>query len=311
MRCIKVLLQSSLIAAAVTSLLGGGVHADAAPSCQFASGFASLAQQIPQTVATCLAQPSINAKGDWSQATSAGLLVWRRADNWTGFTDGSRTWVAGPYGLQVRNNDEIFEWEPIPAAPDPDPNAPPPAVVEDPLVPGPVASASPTEVSVGSLVNVMQTLNNCGPSSIVEVLRYYGVWANQATLRTMLRPPSASYGMDEKKFAPYAGSIGMKAYVSRGGSDALLKALVKNGLPVIVEQGINDDYPALHYRPIEGYDDGLGQFISSDPLLGPRHAMPYADFNNLWAETNGWFAVIYPASKQGALNAALQAAGQS
>ncbi|MBV8085124.1 MAG: hypothetical protein JO247_09950, partial [Chloroflexi bacterium] len=83
MRCITSLLQSSLIAAAATSLLAGGVHADAAPNCQFASGFASLAQQIPQTVGTCLAQPSINPKGDWSQATSAGLLVWRRADNWT------------------------------------------------------------------------------------------------------------------------------------------------------------------------------------------------------------------------------------
>jgi hypothetical protein len=267
---------------------------------------------IPDVVGVCLAPPSVNTHGDSTQATSRGLLVWRKADNWTGFTDGSRTWVNGPLGLQVRNNDEIFEWEPIPPDPEADPSAAPddaPTVVELPIVAGPVAPPSPTEVSAGSLVNVMQTLDNCGPASIVEVLRYYGVWANQTTLRNLLRPPNPHYGMDDKNFSPYAASAGMRALVSRHGTDALLKALVQNGLPAIVEMGINDDYPELHYRPIEAYDDGLGQFISSDPLLGPRHAMPYADFNNLWAVTNGWFAVIYPPAKQSAVNAAIQAAG--
>ena len=37
-----------------------------------------------------------------------GLLVWRKADNHTAFTDGYRTWVNGPYGLQVRLNTARF-----------------------------------------------------------------------------------------------------------------------------------------------------------------------------------------------------------
>jgi hypothetical protein len=44
------------------------------------------------------------------------LLVWRKADNWTAFTDGYRTWLNGPQGLQQRLNTELFPWEAAPAA---------------------------------------------------------------------------------------------------------------------------------------------------------------------------------------------------
>ena len=54
--------------------------------------------------------------GDGLQETTAwhgkgGLLVWRKSDNWTAFTDGSTTWVNGPYGVQRRPNAERFAWE--------------------------------------------------------------------------------------------------------------------------------------------------------------------------------------------------------
>ena len=50
---------------------------------------------------------------------SGGLLVWRKADNLTAFTDGYWTWVNGPRGLQRRLNSERFDWEGggAPAAP--------------------------------------------------------------------------------------------------------------------------------------------------------------------------------------------------
>ena len=37
--------------------------------------------------------------------------MWRKADNWTAFTDGYRTWINGPHGLQARLNTEQFDWE--------------------------------------------------------------------------------------------------------------------------------------------------------------------------------------------------------
>ena len=38
-------------------------------------------------------------------------MVWRKADNFTAFTDGYRTWVNGPDGLQQRLNSQRFAWE--------------------------------------------------------------------------------------------------------------------------------------------------------------------------------------------------------
>jgi plastocyanin len=37
--------------------------------------------------------------------------VWRKADNWTAFTDGHQTWLNGPFGLQRRLNTTRFAWE--------------------------------------------------------------------------------------------------------------------------------------------------------------------------------------------------------
>ena len=46
-----------------------------------------------------------------SNGPPGGLLVWRKADNFTAFTDGGTTWVNGPNGLQSRPNGERFSWE--------------------------------------------------------------------------------------------------------------------------------------------------------------------------------------------------------
>src|SRR6185437_12780780 len=51
------------------------------------------------------------ANGDAQQHTTKGLLAWRKADNWTAFTDGYRTWINGPDGLVKRLNADRFPWE--------------------------------------------------------------------------------------------------------------------------------------------------------------------------------------------------------
>ncbi len=84
----------------------------AQPSLQFQLGFRLLADQIPSIVGGPLEDEHHNpANGDALQQTTRGLMVWRKADNWTAFTDGSRTWVNGPAGVQERGNDERFDWE--------------------------------------------------------------------------------------------------------------------------------------------------------------------------------------------------------
>ena len=81
--------------------------------CQFVLGFKTLRDLIGhEIVGECLENEHYNATGDSVQQTTGGLLVWRKADNWTAFTDGYRTWINGPNGLEQRLNTERFEWEP-------------------------------------------------------------------------------------------------------------------------------------------------------------------------------------------------------
>lgn len=88
---------------------------DGGPACRFQFGFAHLAQLIPTQVGTCLDDESNNpAQGNDLQHTSTGLLVWRKADNVSAFTNGQWTWLLGPDGLAQRPNNQRFAWEPNP-----------------------------------------------------------------------------------------------------------------------------------------------------------------------------------------------------
>ena len=84
-------------------------------TCRFVLGFAALHDRLPAIVGACLDDEQHNpATGDGVQHTTGGLLVWTKADNVAAFTDGYRTWLQGPYGLQERLNTQRFPWEPNP-----------------------------------------------------------------------------------------------------------------------------------------------------------------------------------------------------
>ena len=119
----------------------------ASSHCEFRLGFATLRDLIGHgIVGECLENEHYNAIGDSVQQTTDGLMVWRKADNWTAFTDGYRTWINGPNGLEQRLNTERFPWEPdyAPgggiATPTPTPIPPP---TPTPLPPTPTATATP------------------------------------------------------------------------------------------------------------------------------------------------------------------------
>ncbi|MHB0871414.1 MAG: hypothetical protein ACYC5J_18435 [Chloroflexota bacterium] len=78
---------------------------------EFKLGFAALAAQIPDVAGEPIEDEHWGPNGDSLQQTTAGLMVWRKADNWTAFTDGGRTWINGPFGVRDRGNEDRFEWE--------------------------------------------------------------------------------------------------------------------------------------------------------------------------------------------------------
>jgi len=90
----------------------GPAWAQASPTCAFVLGFATLHGLIPSVVGGCVDNEQHNpSNGDALQHSAGGLLVWRKADNFTAFTDGSHSWVNGPNGVQERLNSQRFAWE--------------------------------------------------------------------------------------------------------------------------------------------------------------------------------------------------------
>jgi len=100
-----------VLSLAITAMFTLAGLALAQQQIEFKLGFKTLADQVPDVVGQPLENEHWGANGDSLQQTSNGLMAWRKADNWTAFTNGSRTWINGPQGVQARANDERFPWE--------------------------------------------------------------------------------------------------------------------------------------------------------------------------------------------------------
>lgn len=172
------------LAISVVAILAftGVVSAQSAPV--FKLGFWALAQQIPAVVGQPLENEHYAANGDSQQRTSGGLMAWRKADNWTAFTDGATTWINGPNGLQSRPNGQRYPWEadarsfpPVGGQTTPAPASPPPAPTGYRYI-DPRAIQSDTATYVGQRVALMGGVNNVEhhntPQSYSWI--YLGAW---------------------------------------------------------------------------------------------------------------------------------------
>ena len=151
------------VAPRVPLRLGAEVPPSNTERCWFQFDLRLMKQEIPDVVGDCLENQHYNPEnGDTLQRTTGGLMVWRRSDRSAAFTDGNRTWVRGPNGVESRWNDERFEWEiqaeaasstavakpgntPAPAASRPASSAPTPT-------PRPIVVSTPEAALGGALV---------------------------------------------------------------------------------------------------------------------------------------------------------------
>jgi tetratricopeptide (TPR) repeat protein len=91
-----------------------------------------------------------------------------------------------------------------------------------------------------------------------------------------------------------------------GGTLELLKNLIANGYPVLVEKGYyEEDYTGKvawlgHYLFTTGYDETAGEFIVQDAYLepGPNMRVDYQTYLDGWRSFNYLFMVIYPPADQ-------------
>ena len=87
----------------------------------------------------------------------------------------------------------------------------------------------------------------------------------------------------------------------------LLKRLLSNGLPVIVEFWTNpEDNGGLgHYRLFTGYGEAGDYFVAEDSLNGSGIQVPLTDFDPFWQVFNRTYLVIYPPDQTALIHALL------
>lgn len=185
--------------------------------------------------------------------------------------------------------------EPLPT-PTPVPTDPPVAL-EQPVQPA---------VELTGLRHYWQTWNNCGPATLAMNLSYYGSPLDQSDIGSVLRTHEDDKNVKPEELAEYARGQGFQAGVRVNGNIDMLRRLVSNGIPVLIETWVipEPDNGLGHYRLITGYNDAEQYWIGYDSLysfglIGAEDnyrgiRIPYGELDGLWAVFNRLYVLVYP-----------------
>jgi tetratricopeptide (TPR) repeat protein len=191
-----------------------------------------------------------------------------------------------------------------------------------PTMPGPTATLAPTltptitstplpeQVSLSGVMYEDQhgRWNYCGPANLSMALTFWGWDGNRDVVGKYVKPQDK-----DKNVMPYelqdfveTQTKGLVALVRLGGDLELLKRLLAEGFPVVVEKGFYEyDYTGKlgwmgHYQFVTGYDEAQDRLTVQDTYVkdGKDHNISYADFIEGWRSFNYLFLVVYPQDRQ-------------
>jgi hypothetical protein len=167
----------------------------------------------------------------------------------------------------------------------------------------------PSDHRLYGIRHIQQTWNNCGPANVTMALSFFGWQSGQEEAASFLKPDSEDKNVSPSEMVAFVNeNSGVRAISRIGGNMELLKALVANEFPVIIESGYAPEgYDWIgHYRTVVGYDDNLQVFYIYDSYLGSGEngagmAIPYAEFDRDWQNFNRVFIVLYLPEREGEL----------
>ncbi|MGH2472349.1 MAG: C39 family peptidase [Candidatus Limnocylindria bacterium] len=175
---------------------------------------------------------------------------------------------------------------------------PAPAVVEavPDAVPAPQPKAAPAGAKFDEMKHVWQSLNNCGPASVVMALSTFGIDVSQEFARVPLRGTNVNSGMGPQRVNGWVTeNFGLRSVWRNNGTNDLVRRLVANGFAPMVTQWMQDPKISRisHWRVVRGYDNAASTFYVNDPMLGNMVPLSYQWFHNNWQTFSYRYMVIY------------------
>jgi hypothetical protein len=177
----------------------------------------------------------------------------------------------------------------------------------------PTVGFTPTSIPSNILLDApkweKQDWNNCGPATIAMYFRYYGWEGTQFDISSIVKPerPDRNVNIEELLFYAH-NQIGWLETINRvGGNINILKNLLAEGIPVMVEAGYyleesywpDDDMWAGHYLLLTGYDDLTQKFIVQDSFKGSNLEITYSELQEGWKAFNYGYILSYlPSQKE-------------
>ena len=171
--------------------------------------------------------------------------------------------------------------------------------------PEPLYQSAAPRIELTGFTHQWQTWNNCGPATLSMNLSYFGNTLTQADIGAVLRRHEDDKNVSPEELVAFAQRQGYHAQLRVNGNHDLMRLLLSNGIPVLIETWLEEDPDdgMGHYRMLTGYDDAGQYWIAYDSyvdtglfssLRGYRGIrLDYAETEKLWSVFNHTYLLIY------------------
>lgn len=209
---------------------------------------------------------------------------------------------------------EDMQLTPIPQTSPTNTPQPSPTISMDAIIDTPTATLEPTPLPPAFILDGIRyqdqhgLWNYCAPANLAMQLSFWDWEGDRMDTGVVLKPFEKDKNVMLYEMADFViDHTEYQAITRSGGNITLLKKLIANGFPVLVEKGVylrdvNGKVSWMgHYAVLNGYDDDKQEFLTQDSYFKPDFPISYDDLITQWRSFNYIFLVVFPAEQESKL----------